>query len=82
MNRWVQDFDDGVCVIQKREAYFGYTAAPDDSCAALSHVELPSFALPASLVRPHSRRARAGVAELRKSSAGLNLRMIVDRRIR
>ena len=41
------------CVIQKRVAYFDCTAVLGGSYAALSPVELPSFSLLASLVRPH-----------------------------
>jgi hypothetical protein len=39
--------------IQQREAYFDYTAAPGDNCAAHAHAEQPSCALPASLVQLH-----------------------------
>ena len=48
-------------------AYFDYTAALGGSCAALSHAELPSFSLPASLVRPRLHLVMAGVAGWRRS---------------
>jgi hypothetical protein len=62
VDRWVQDIDmTGVIVIQKRVAYFDCTVALGDNFAALSRAGLPSFSLPASLVRPHSRHAMVGV---------------------
>lgn len=69
MDRWVQGI--GVRVIQKlqkRVAYFDCTAALGDNCGALSHVGLPSFASPASLVRPHLRHAMVGGAGWHRSS--------------
>lgn len=66
-----------VCVIQKvqkREAYFDCTAAPGDSCGALSRAVLPSFSSPASPVRPRSRPEMAGAAGLRRSSGGSSRR--------
>jgi hypothetical protein len=63
VDRWVQDIDmTGVIVIQKRVAYFDCTVALGGSFAALSRAGLPSFASPASLVRPHLRHATVGVA--------------------
>lgn len=68
MDRWVQGIMTNRSFIQqKRVAYFDCTAALDDSCAALFHAELPSFSLPASLVRLHLRHARVDVAGLRRS---------------
>ena len=72
----------GNCVIQKRVAYFDCTAVLDDSYAALSHVGLPSVFLLASLVRPHSHHAMAGVADWHRSSADLTLRRNAHRRTR
>lgn len=66
-------------VIQKREAYFDCTAAPDDNSAALSRAEPPSSSLPASPVRPHWLHGKVHVAEKRRSSADLSLRMIDHR---
>ena len=57
---------DRVLVIQKRfkrEAYFDCTAALDGNFSTLFHAEPPSFASPASPVRPHSGHAMAGVVE-------------------
>ena len=62
-----------LCVIQKvqkRVAYFDCTAAPGDSCGALSHAVLPSSSSPASPARPHSRHGRVGAAGWRRSSGG------------
>jgi hypothetical protein len=72
----------GVRVIQKRVAYFDYTAVLGDSCVALSHAELPSFSLPASLVRPHSPLAMVGVAGWHRNFVDLTLRRNVHRRSR
>lgn len=72
----------GVCVIQKRVAYFDYTAALGGSFAVLSHAVLPSFALPASLVRPRWHLGMEHVAGWRRSFASSNLRRSAHRRSR
>lgn len=64
----------GNCVIQKRVAYFDCTVALGDNCAALARVELPSFFLPASLVRPRLPHEMAGVAGSHRSSVDSTLR--------
>jgi hypothetical protein len=68
--------------IQKREAYFDYTAALGGSCAVLSLAEPPSVSLPASLVRPHWYLEMALDVEWRKSFVGWTQSMIENRRSR
>ena len=80
VNRWVQNIDmTGIIVIQKRVAYFDCTVVLDDSFAALSRVGLPSFALPASLVRPRLRHGMVGVFGWRRNFGGLILKMNAHR---
>ena len=69
-------------VIQKREAYFDYTAALGGSYAALSRAGPPSVSSPALLVQLHSRLAMVHVAGWRRSFVGSTRRRSVHRRSR
>lgn len=56
--------------MQRRAAYFGCIAAPDDSCEARAPAEPPSSSWPASSAPPRWSRARIGVAGRRRNSGG------------